>query len=161
MDPASLQTCSHSYAYTMGWSHDYRCSMIAQDYCAPQTSFINFYSLFFCTFDGQLWSMAILAPLLIFLIFRYTKILVEEYVEVGVSSIVKSLEMSPSLATVTLMAFASGSAAFISAIVAGGAEGGVEYNLGGLYGAGLFIGALVIPVCAIKSVKTYGEFFWV
>jgi hypothetical protein len=146
MDPPSLQTCSHDYAFHMGWSNDYRCSMIAQDYCAPQTSFINFYSLFFCSFDGQLWAMAILAPALIFLIFRYIKILLEEYIEVGVCKIVKSLGMGHHFASVSLMAFASGSGAFISAIVAGGSEGGVEYNIGGLYGAGLLIGGLVIPL---------------
>lgn len=48
------------------------------------------------------------------------------------------------LAAVTLIALANGAGDVVTAIVASGADGGVSYNVGALYGAGFF-------VCSVKN----------
>jgi sodium/potassium/calcium exchanger 6 len=83
----------------------------------------------------------------IFLIFKYTSIAVDEYVADGISKISDWLGMSESLAAVTLLAFANGAGDVITALVAGDTEGGVSYNIGALYGAGLFVCSMVVSIC--------------
>jgi len=48
------------------------------------------------------------------------------------------------MAAVTLIALANGAGDVITAIVASSSDGGVNYNVGSLYGAGFFVCAMVI-----------------
>ena len=61
------------------------------------------------------------------------------------------MHLSESLAAVTLLALANGAGDVITALVAGGAAGGVSYNIGALYGAGLFVAAIVVSICIFQS----------
>lgn len=56
----------------------------------------------------------------------------------------KYLKLSDALAGVTLLAFANGAGDVITALVAGDSKEGVSYNVGALYGAGLFVISFVI-----------------
>lgn len=87
--------------------------------------------------------------LLIFLIFRYTSIVVDEVIAEGIQRISNTLGLSESLAAVTLLAFANGAGDFITAIVASDSQGGVSYNIGALFGAGLFVCSLVVGICIL------------
>lgn len=55
------------------------------------------------------------------------------------------------MAAVTLLAFANGAGDVITALVASGSEGGVDYNIGALFGAGLFVCSMVVAVCIFSS----------
>ena len=52
--------------------------------------------------------------------------------------------MSEAMAGVTLLALANGAGDVVTAIVASGSTEGVAYNIGALFGAGLFVCAMVI-----------------
>jgi sodium/potassium/calcium exchanger 6 len=80
-----------------------------------------------------------LSLVFIFLIFRFTGAVVEDYIATGIEYIAKALKMSDALAAVTLIALANGAGDVITAIVASGSDGGVSYNIGSLYGAGFFV----------------------
>jgi solute carrier family 24 (sodium/potassium/calcium exchanger), member 6 len=54
------------------------------------------------------------------------------------------LEMSEAFAAVTLLAIANGAGDVITALVASGTSGGISYNIGSLYGAGLFCTSIII-----------------
>jgi sodium/potassium/calcium exchanger 6 len=54
--------------------------------------------------------------------------------------------MSEAIAGVTLLSLANGAGDVVTAIVAGGTENGVSYNIGALFGAGLFVCAMVISL---------------
>jgi len=56
----------------------------------------------------------------------------------------KYLQISDALAGVTLLAFANGAGDVITALVASDSKEGVSYNVGALYGAGLFVITFVI-----------------
>ena len=93
--------------------------------------------------------MLIISAILIFLIFKYTSMTVDEYIAEGIQYITDWLGISESLAAVTLLAFANGAGDVITALVASGAEGGVSYNIGALYGAGLFVCSMTIAICIL------------
>jgi len=58
----------------------------------------------------------------------------------------ETLGLSESLAAVTLMALANGAGDVITALVSGSGAGGVSYNIGALYGAGLFVAVCVVSI---------------
>jgi sodium/potassium/calcium exchanger 6 len=68
--------------------------------------------------------------LLIFIIFRYTGIVVDDYIAPGIEWLNKKFGFSEALGGVTLLAFANGAGDVITALVAGGSAGGVSYNVG-------------------------------
>jgi Ca2+/Na+ antiporter len=84
---------------------------------------------------------------LLFFIFKYTSVVVENYVIEGIQEVVAFFKMSDSLSAVTLLAFANGSGDVITALVASGETGGVSYSIGAVYGAGLFAFTLVVALC--------------
>jgi len=90
----------------------------------------------------------------VFLVFKYTSIVVDEYIAEGIQRISDALGLSESLAAVTLLALANGAGDVITALVASGSEGGISYNIGALYGAGLFVLSFVVAVCIFKSEKS-------
>lgn len=78
-----------------------------------------------------------LSLLLIFLIFRFVSSVVEEYLAPSIAFISEYLELPEALAAVTLLALANGAGDVITALVASGSSGGLAYNIGSIYGAGL------------------------
>ena len=59
--------------------------------------------------------------------------------------------LSDSLAAVTLLAVANGAGDVITALVASGTDNGISYNIGSLFGAGLFCTSLIMAVTIYKS----------
>ena len=111
---------------------------IAADLPLCDIEYLNFYKLYFCdmpTLTGTIF----LYIFLIFFIFRWTAIVVDDLVVLGIEQVATTLKMSDALAAVTVMALANGAGDVITALVAGGQSGGVSYNIGSLYGAGLFV----------------------
>lgn len=90
----------------------------------------------------------ILAILFIFIVES-----VEDYVAPAIVYLSKFLGMSESLAGVTLIAFANGAGDVLTAIVASDSEEGISYNVGALYGAGLFVLTFVVAMTILASPK--------
>lgn len=61
----------------------------------------------------------------------------EEYLAPSIAFISEYLELPEALAAVTLLALANGAGDVITALVASGSSGGLAYNIGSIYGAGL------------------------
>ena len=78
---------------------------------------------------------------------------VEEYVAPAIVYLSDYLNFSESLAGVTLIAFANGAGDVLTAIVASESKEGISYNLGALYGAGLFVLTFVIALTIFNSPK--------
>jgi len=68
-------------------------------------------------------------------------------------ALVKITKMSDAVAGVTLIAFANGAGDLVTAIVSSEAADGVSYNIGSLFGAGLFVVTLVISMTILFSSK--------
>ena len=88
---------------------------------------------------------------IIYKIFDFITILVDENIAASIVYIKDWLEMSEALAGVTLLALANGAGDVITAIVASGSEDGVSYNIGALFGAGFFVISMVICLTIMKA----------
>lgn len=112
---------------------------------------INFYEFYFCGLDQQWWWFLLLVVVMVYVIFRFISITIDEYVAPAITRLAKVLGLTEGLAAVTLIALANGAGDVITAIVASDGEGGISYNIGALYGAGLFCTSLVIAITLINS----------
>ena len=119
--------------------------------CGDTEDLIDFYSWYWCDLGNSPWLFGLTCVVVIFLVFNYTSIVVDEYVAEGIQEISDKLGLSESLAAVTLIAFANGAGDVITALLAGSEPGGVAYNIGALYGAGLFVCSLVVAICVLQS----------
>lgn len=150
-NPASLPNCTfHDLIHTQR-SADFLCNTAAKVLCSDKQEIINFFEFYWCDLDGNLPLLLVIYVIAIFFIFKYTALAVDEYVADGISKISDWLGFSESLAAVTLLAFANGAGDVITALVAADAEGGVSYNIGALYGAGLFVCSMVVAICIFQS----------
>lgn len=148
-----MATCSHHDLIFKQQEIGYLCSTAAKELCLSKQELVNFFDIYWCGFDGSTPLLAALAVVAIVLIFKYTSITVDEYIAEGIQQISDWLGFSEALAAVTLLAFANGAGDVITALVASGAEGGVSYNIGALYGAGLFVCSTVVAICILQSDK--------
>ena len=80
-----------------------------------------------------------LCIVIILLIFRFICDLVDESIAASIVYIQKWLGLSEVLAGVTLLALGNGAGDVVTAIVASSSPEGVSYNIGALFGAGLFV----------------------
>ena len=116
--------------------------------------FINYYYMQYCWFDGNPYQFIMIMVIIIFFIFRYVSSVVDEYIADGIEKISDALGLSEAQAAVTLLAQANGAGDVITAIVAGGSAGGVNYNVGALFGAGQFVASFVVALCILQSTST-------
>ena len=89
----------------------------------------------------------------IFLIFSNICALVDEYISGAIVFITEYFKMSEALAGVTLLAMANGAGDVVTALVSSGSPDGVSYNIGSLFGAGLFVISIVMSLTIYTSEK--------
>ena len=70
--------------------------------------------------------------------------MVDEYIAGSIVYITKWLNISEALAGVTLLAMANGAGDVVTALVSSESTEGVSYNIGSLFGAGLFVCSFVM-----------------
>jgi Ca2+/Na+ antiporter len=121
-----------------------KCNAIALGSCAGTQDFLNFYKLFLCDFGGRLWIMIPFTIVLLYFIFRFICALVDEYIAASIEYLVEEYAISDAFAGVTLIALANGAGDVVTAVVASGSADGVAYNVGALFGAGLFVCTIVM-----------------
>ena len=76
--------CSHEDIFSKYHSTGYLCNEVAMKACAESQQMFNFFQLYWCDIDGKLWIMMLITLFLIFIIFKYTSITVEEYIAEGI-----------------------------------------------------------------------------
>lgn len=105
---------------------------------------MNFFELFLCGLNGNLYIMIPIVILSLFFIFKFICALVDEYIAAAIDYIVNRYKIGEAIAGVTLIALANGAGDVVTAIVASGSADGVAYNIGALFGAGLFVCTIVM-----------------
>jgi len=73
------------------------------------------------------------------IILRFISAIVDEYIVGALEYINDWLGLSDALGACTLLALANGAGDLVTAIVASDSDEGVSYNIGALFGAGLFV----------------------
>jgi sodium/potassium/calcium exchanger 6 len=89
------------------------------------------------------------------ILLRFISETIDEYVAPAITFISKWLNLSEALSAVTLLALANGAGDVITALVASGTDDAISYNIGSLYGAGLFCCTLVIAMTILKLIHIF------
>jgi sodium/potassium/calcium exchanger 6 len=150
----STATCTHDSIF--GPNAQYKlpadqCTHYGKGVCAKEEDMINFYAVHFCMMNGSNFGLICFGLIFITFNFRWLSILIDEYLAEGITRISSWLGFSEALAAVTLLAFANGAGDVFTALVASGTENGVFYNIGSLYGAGLFCCCVVVAGAIFMS----------
>ncbi len=146
--------CKHEFIYgaeSQKILQDHRCKVIGKNYCKDPNSLFNFYQLYFCELRESNLLFLAAALFIIYLNFRYLALVIEEYCTVGILRIKKKLGISQDLAGVTLIALTIGFGDVITAFIASDKLDGVLYNVGTIYGSGLFVGCCVVSTAIFVS----------
>ena len=130
--------CTYANFWSTSLSTSQKCNELALGSCQEEESIVNFFALFWCYLDASSAAFIIISILLIFLIFKFISGTIEEFCAPSITFLTDWLKLSEALAAVTLLAFANGIGDVITAIVAGDTDDGISYNIGSLYGAGMF-----------------------
>lgn len=112
----------------------------------PDQVFINFFKIYQETLHNNTYLFMTLAIMIIVVLFKSICQIVEEYIAPAIVYLSDRLKLSEALAGVTLLAFANGAGDVITAIVASDSKEGISYNIGALYGAGLFFMTVVLTL---------------
>ena len=143
--------CTHEYIYRFSMDSDEMCKHLVNGLCDQNQEFINFIEMFWCDFKGNIWVQVLFSLLAFFIIFKYISITVEEYIADSIQVISSAIGLSDSLAALTLLAFSNGAADVMTVLIASEAEGGISYNIGSLYGGGLFVCSAVVGLCVLQT----------
>ena len=109
----------------------------------------------------NVWITAPLLILIIYFVFCFIGALVDEYIGPSIMYIKDAFGMSEAIAGVTLLALANGAGDVVTAIVASGSSEGVAYNIGALFGAGLFVCAMVIYLTICQADGNFSVFYFI
>jgi Ca2+/Na+ antiporter len=146
--------CKHEYIYgleSLKILPEFRCKVIGQNYCRDPHGLVNFYRPYFCELRENNLLFVLVAIFIIYLNFRYLALVIEEYCTVGIFRIKGKLGISQDLAGVTLIALTIGFGDVITAFIASDQLDGVLYNVGTIYGSGLFVGCCVVSTAIFHS----------
>ena len=146
-------TCDNPTLFSATLSLADKCKYLTEA-CAEDQETINFFEIFLCKLDGRTGLFLLLAVIAILLIFKFICAVVDEYIAPAIVYLSEKMKLSEALAGVTLLAFANGAGDVITAIVASDSKEGVSYNVGALYGAGLFVLTLVVALTIKTSPKS-------
>src|SRR5687768_11882962 len=103
--------CNHQSIFRNGFNPGLVCLRIVQEQlCQSDFKIVNFIEIFWCDLHGNYWIMVPLAIFVLFIIFKYISITVEEYIAEGIQTTADKLELSDSVASITLLAAANGAA---------------------------------------------------
>ena len=102
-----------------------------------------------CSLNGKLYFFIPLAIVTIYFIFRFIYALINEYIIPAVIYIIDWL----GVLKLTVLVLGNNIHSIIMAIVSGGTNTGVSFNIGILFGTGLFLFAVSISYTIRKSPK--------
>ena len=142
-----IKTCTKSQIFSRALTASEKCNLLTLP-CGKSQTLINFFHPYFCLFSQNplpTWFSIILLTTTLFI---FITNLVEEFLAPGKLFLTKYFKLSPALAGVTLLAFASG---FDDIIIAFVARKEVGMSFGSLYGGVLFVLTVVVGFSILNS----------
>lgn len=131
--------CSHKYLFMDHHTPSWFCNEAALRVCAHEQEYINFFEVYWCDLNSNNFIMIVLLLMCMVTVFRFLSIVVEEYIAEGVENIAHWLHIPENFAAVTVSCASISAAEIITSLVASEMEGGISYNIGSIFGAGLFV----------------------
>lgn len=142
--------CNHSTIFSTSLTLEDKCKILST-ICSQDQEIFNFFNIYLCKLDQNTYLTIPLILLILLILFKFICSTVDEYIAPAIVYLSEYLNLTESLAGVTLLAFANGAGDVLTAIVASDSKEGISYNVGALYGAGLFVLTLVVALTIKNS----------
>jgi Ca2+/Na+ antiporter len=124
-------------------------NVLIQEYCGDNFGSINLVDFYYRNTEQNAILMFMFIVLVFPLLFMCVAAIADKYLATGMQDLSIRFGLSPSLAAVTLIAFANGAPDVLSSLSAGGKEGGMFIAIGSTFGAYIFSACLVISNVAL------------
>ncbi len=144
--------CDHKTVFDITMSVADKCSQLVE-ICGKKQEAFNFFDPYFCGIKQNNFLAVPLIFLILAILFKFICTAVEEYLAPCIVYLSEYLKLSDALSGVTLLAFANGAGDVLTALVASDSTEGISYNIGSLYGAGLFVLTYVVAMTIFYSPK--------
>ena len=119
-------------------------NMLIEVYCGGEFGLFNLVDFYYRSIAENAILMFIFICALYPVLFMFVAFIADKYLSVGMQDLSERFKLSPTLAAVTLIAFANGSPDVLSSLSASDKAGGLLISLGSLYGGFIFSSTLVI-----------------
>jgi sodium/potassium/calcium exchanger 6 len=118
-----------------------------------ESSYINLYALHYCTFEDNFFISIPLFIIILLICFFLLSDTSNRYLSPALTILSDKLNMSQNLAGVTFLALGNGAPDVISGIVASEDSGGIEFTVGSLTAAGVFVTCIVFSSVVLLADK--------
>lgn len=120
-------------------------------YCDSKFEYVNMVDVYYDSLNQSGFLMALIILLFYPISFVGLATIADRYLSLEMKDLAHKLKLSPTVAAMTLIAFANGAPDVLSSIQASSLESGNLISLGALYGAFIFSSTLVISYVAINA----------
>lgn len=116
---------------------------------------LGFTKTYYCDLNESSLALVIFLVLFIIIAFQMLSSTAENYLSPALAKISTSLNCTQTLAGVTLVALGNGAPDVLTAAIAGGSDDtdDIDFAIGSLFGAGLFVTSVTIARVITKSPK--------
>jgi sodium/potassium/calcium exchanger 6 len=120
-----------------------RCDYVTQ-HCQDKWLFLNYFDLYYCTFDQNWVLISLVCIITLFLQIRLLEYTSGGFISEAISKVAGYLKLTEAMAGATLLAFSNGATDVITALVAGSRNEGDELAIGALFGASTFAITIIL-----------------
>jgi sodium/potassium/calcium exchanger 6 len=111
--------------------------------------YLNLYSLNFCHLDGNFYYILPIMTVILLISFYLLSDTTNKFLSPALTYLSDKMNMSQNLAGVTFLALGNGAPDVIASIVASDDSQGIEFSVGALIGAGVFITCIVFSTVVL------------
>jgi sodium/potassium/calcium exchanger 6 len=119
-------------------------NIIIQEYCSEHFTFLNLVDIYYRSMDENAILIFLFICAVFPLLFMCIATIADKYLATGMTDLSKRFKLSPSLAAMTLIAFANGAPDILATLGTAGKEGGSFIAIGSLFGGFVFSCTLVV-----------------
>lgn len=124
--------------------------VLIQEYCGGNFAFINLVDFFYRSAEGNAILMFLFICIIYPILFLCVAAIADKYLATGMQDLSIRFGLSPTIAAITLIAFANGAPDVLASLSSSGKEGGMFIALGSLFGGYVFSACLVISNVAVS-----------
>ena len=128
-------------------------NVLIELYCGDDFDFINLVDFYYRKTNSNAILMFLFICAIYPILFMCVAAIADKYLAVGMQDLSEKLHLSPTLAAITLIAFANGAPDILSSMSAAGKADGALISVGALFGSFIFASTLVIFNVVISSPK--------
>ena len=126
-------------------------NILIQEYCGENFEFINLVDFYYRSTSENAILMFLFICFIYPILFMCVATIADKYLATGMQDLSNRFKLSPTIAAVTLIAFANGAPDVLSSLSASGKEGGIFISLGSLFGGYIFSATLVVSNVAFNT----------